>query len=378
MTPGPDTDARIRVALERAANDAQDPHLTGPDGRERRRELVIGDPQAPFEKVLAILDHQHLLGDDGRLRPEVALVSIGDHFDYGRNPEPPPAEVELSGRLLLAWLAAHPPDQVTLIIGNHDLGRVGELVAFDDASFEQARQAARDVRGDHARELSFLREFPALPSSEVARRDFNGFSAAQRELVVRLLRAGRFVAARAHGARTLLCHAGVTQGDVEGLADAASIAAFLNERLVSSVAGWNESEALVVPGLHQPGSADHGEGGGVFYHRPCHPAHARRASFAGPFRRRYDPRGLPPRIVQVIGHIRDNKCRELLGEWAVGREAHDGELRHLTTDGRKLRYATGLPAAVDPAWAQMIFVDGGMNYARVEDYELLDPERLAC
>jgi hypothetical protein len=378
MSSGPDAHRRIRAAVERAADDALQPRLTAPDGRSRRIELVIGDPQAPFEKVLTILDHHHLLGDDGRLRPEVALVSIGDHFDYGRNPEPPAAQVEQSGRLLLAWLAAHPPDQVTLIIGNHDLGRVGELVAFDDAAFEHARQTARDVRGDSAREQRFLHEFPALPSSEIARRDFNGFSAAQREIVVRLLRAGRFLVARAHGTRTLLCHAGVTQDDVDGLADAASIAAFLNERLARSVAGWNEREALVVPGLHQPGNADQGEGGGVFYHRPCHPAQARRASFSGPFRRRYDPRGLPPGIVQVIGHIRDNKCRELLGEWAAGREARDGELRHLVSDGREVRYATGLPNAVDPALAQVIFVDGGMNYARVQDYELLDPHRLAC
>ena len=45
------------------------------------RTLVMGDPQAPFSKLLEVLDrHQALDGD--RLASDVVLVSIGDHFDY--------------------------------------------------------------------------------------------------------------------------------------------------------------------------------------------------------------------------------------------------------------------------------------------------------
>ncbi len=41
----------------------------------------MGDPQAPFAKVLEVLDcHAALDGD--RLAPDVTLISIGDHFDY--------------------------------------------------------------------------------------------------------------------------------------------------------------------------------------------------------------------------------------------------------------------------------------------------------
>ncbi|HVJ17394.1 MAG TPA: metallophosphoesterase, partial [Polyangiaceae bacterium] len=301
MTHSSSMDHRIHVALERAAADATEARLAERDGRMRTRELVMGDPQAPLDKVLAVLDHHQLLGDDGRLRPEIALVSIGDHFDYGGGPGQPVADVERSGRELLAWLAAHPPDQVTLIIGNHDLGRVGELATFDDAKFSRARAAALAVHDDPALEARFLAEFPALPSSEVARRDFNGFSVAQRELVLRLLRTGRFLAARAAGPHTLLCHAGVTVDDVGPSSDAHAIAAALNERVERAVSAWQEGTPLVVPGLHQPGNAEGGEGGGVFYHRPSNPEHARRASMTGPFRRRFDARRLPLGLLQVIG-----------------------------------------------------------------------------
>ena len=45
------------------------------------RTFVMGDPQAPFAKVLEVLDHHHALDDD-KLASDVVLVSIGDHFDY--------------------------------------------------------------------------------------------------------------------------------------------------------------------------------------------------------------------------------------------------------------------------------------------------------
>jgi hypothetical protein len=365
---------RVDKAVEQAEIDAASTSQPAADGRARTLELVMGDPQAPFDKVLAVLDHHGLLGDDGRLSPDVALVSIGDHFDYGGSPEPGLASVERSGRLLLSWLAAHPPDQVALIVGNHDLGRVGELAAFDDEKFARARAAAVKAKDDPELEKEFLEQFPELPSSEVARRDFNGFSVTQRELVARLLRAGRFLAAHARDDKTLLCHAGVTVDDLdaEASADAPSIARWLNDNLQRAVQSWREPAPLVIRGLHHPGNAEQGEGGGIFYHRPCHPAQAGRVRYTGPFRRRYDPRRLPPGVVQVIGHIRDNKCRELLGEWVSGPEARDGELRHLVASGRGVSYAAGSLPELRPGSAAIVFTDGGMNYTKAEAYELLD------
>ena len=46
-----------------------------------RRHVAMGDPQAPFATVLAVLDRHGLLKNDGQLRDDVQLVSMGDHFD---------------------------------------------------------------------------------------------------------------------------------------------------------------------------------------------------------------------------------------------------------------------------------------------------------
>ena len=58
------------------------------------------------------------------------LVSIGDHFDWGERADRPTARK--SGLALLSWLSAHPADQVVVIAGNHDLGRVGELAGVSN------------------------------------------------------------------------------------------------------------------------------------------------------------------------------------------------------------------------------------------------------
>src|SRR5579871_6688002 len=89
-----------------------------PDGRERKKRFAIGDCQAPFEQLAKILDAHRLLSDEGRLDPEVALVSVGDHFDFSGGT---PAAVGDEGRKILRWFAAHPPDQVVILAGNHDL-----------------------------------------------------------------------------------------------------------------------------------------------------------------------------------------------------------------------------------------------------------------
>jgi hypothetical protein len=295
---------------------------------------------------------------------------MGDHFDWGAAAEADQASAD--GLALLAWLASHPPDQVHLVLGNHDLARVGEMSGFDDATFREARALAATAYATHdaAAEAELLRRFPA-PSAEVAARDFASFTVAQRELVIALLRAKRFRLAFALNREVLLTHAGVTTENLAAVetGDAEAIAAALDRRLDEAIAAWMGSP-FAIPGLHEPGSAGHGEGGGILYHRPTsEPITLANAS------RRFDPRKLPRGITQVIGHIGDEKCRALMPAWSVG-EPTDGALRTLLTNGDQVRYATGVhPAAKDEA--RVIFTDGTMRRARAGAYEVLDLDAMS-
>ena len=161
---------RIQKACERAGADAR---ATASDwgaraaiGRSRR--VAIGDPQASLRRFLTILEGHGLLGDDGRLEDEVHLVSLGDHFDWGDREGR--EEAASSGLRILAWLAAHPPDQVTLILGNHDLARMGELAGFDDEGFRLAQAEADGIYRhgvvDSEQERQFLARHPEVPSAE--------------------------------------------------------------------------------------------------------------------------------------------------------------------------------------------------------------------
>jgi calcineurin-like phosphoesterase family protein len=353
----------------------------------RERRLAIGDPQAPLERLLDILDAHGALGDDGRLVPDVHLVSIGDHFDWGGRSEREIAAQ--SGLETLSWLAAHPSDQVTLILGNHDLGRVGEMAAFDDEAFRRAQDAADSIHWalvrDPEAERRFLERHPQLPSAEAAARDFATFRVAQRDRVASLLRARRFCAATASSS-LLLCHAGVTTDDLAAIglaradhADAVAVAGALNAALDAAVDNWSDGVPLSIPFLHQPGNAVRGEGRGIFYQRPSNAdTDARRDHFVGPPRRRFDPRGLPAGLVQAVGHIRDGKCRALLRPWvADGRRRVVGRLRHLHVHGEDVSYRAGLPTRTHRSDATLLFLDGGMNQSAPEAYEMLDVDRVA-
>jgi hypothetical protein len=347
----------------------------------RPRRLAIGDPQGPLPKLLEILDRHEALGDDGRLASTVHLVSIGDHFDWGQ-----PADRERAaadGLAVLAWLAAQPPDQATLVLGNHDLARVGELAGFDDAGYRAARGEAdaayRSGAVDRAAQARFLERHPAFPTAEAAARDISTFSVAQRTLVTSLLRARRFVLALAAAPDLLLCHAGVTLDELLALglppeAPATAIAEALNAALDAACEHWTPGEPLAIPGLHRPGSAAQEEGRGMLFHRPANPEREGEDAklYDGPPRRRFDPRRLPAGLTQAIGHIRDAKCREILGPWADGGAAVDGPLRHLRVAGGAVRYRRGLPEAADARAATLLFLDGGIFWANAAHYELLD------
>lgn len=362
---------RIEEAIHKSVLDAKEPVVAGPDGKARSTHVAIGDAQAPLGTFLAILELHGLLGDHGRLKEDVALVSIGDHFDYGPTGWRRWATEE--GMQLLAWLAAHPADQVTIIFGNHDYARVGELANFDQATYLRAREDADRAYngGDRIAEFqqAFLARWPQFPDSEMIARDFSSFHVRQRGLVAALLRAKRFRLAHAYG-NLLFNHAGVTKGDLDAIGapttGAEAIAAALNRFLDDAVARWQSGPLNLMP-LHRAGNREVGEPRGILAHRPAHPDRGMPEQFEGPPRRRFDPRDLPTGVTQVIGHIRDVKCRELLGEWALPPEAGDGPLTqlHLTKDGPRYTKGTSKDAA-------MIFIDGGMNYAQLQNYELLD------
>jgi hypothetical protein len=273
-----------------------------------------------------------------------------------------------------------------LIAGNHDLARVGELAPFDEETWLRVRAEADAVaRSGGARgpsEEAFLARHPELPSAEVASRDFATFDVVQRDQVRSLLRRSRFRLAHAPKEDLLLTHAGVTIDDLRSAgvkrteADAFVLSAALNEVFDTAVREWLRGDSvkpLELPGLHHPGSAAYGEARGILYHRPANPkAEAQPGLFAGPLQRRFDPRRLPTGLVQAIGHIRDGKCRTLLGPWADGEVAQDGPLRHLCADDETVRYGRGVVARAGQNDAVMLFLDGGLFHADVESYELLD------
>ncbi|MFP2901623.1 transcriptional regulator [Corallococcus sp. 4LFB] len=369
-------DALLKKALARAdAAVAKGPHAVAADGQRRTRHVAMGDPQADFGRVLSILSLHGLLDGDGGLRPDVCLVSVGDHFDWG--PAADRERVARSALRLVAWLASHPADQAVLLLGNHDLGRVGELADFTDATFRAAQvDADRVYAGDDtdaAAERAFLQRWPGLPSAELAARDFSAWTGEQRAWVEHLLRARRFRVAHAAGDSLLVLHAGVTREDLEvvGLesgrwADARAVAEALNGVMDRAVAAW-KGGPLVLPGLHHPGNAKDGEGVGIFYQRPSLAAEDAERVRGTP-RRRFDPRRLPLGLSQVVGHTRDKRVRELVSPGPV----RDGVLRHLVTDGTRVDYAHGPPPVTGPGEAVMVFTDGAMREGRAEDFQLFD------
>src|SRR6185436_2588184 len=154
--------ALVERALERARLDAAEGYRGGARAAPRgTRRFAVGDPQAPLAAFVAILETHGLLGGDGRLAEDVHLVSMGDHFDWGARAER--EAVARSGLELLAWLAAHPAEQVTLILGNHDMGRVGELAGFDDATFRAAQAEADALTEGVGDGNGFRARYPGVP-----------------------------------------------------------------------------------------------------------------------------------------------------------------------------------------------------------------------
>lgn len=347
--------------------------------------VAMGDPQVPLARLLAILGAHGLLEGE-RLRSGEHLLSIGDHVDF--RPDGRTAlEVGREGEAILDWLAAHPPSAVTLLIGNHDISRVMELMPFDDARFAEARHLAPAATRDPEQRAAFLTRFPTIPTPEIVLRDFASFTASQQARVQRLLLSGRFRLAAAvclaNGAPALATHAGIThrelgllgldaERDPTVLADALN--AFLDAAVDRVRSAWMAGERvpLDLAPLHLSGVSGR-EGGGLLYHRPANPDRpGADRSWEGQSRRRFHPRELPLGLVQVAGHTQVAKLRrELVGfdlSQAGGLEA--GDLHRIRWDGREVRYGPPGELTVEPEVAELVLIDvtahhPGLDAARV-------------
>lgn len=360
------SDRRFAAAQARAQEDASRFIAGAADRVPRTHTVAVGDPQASLSQFLRVLDLNGLLGDDGRVRREVGLVSLGDHFDWGRPEDRVVATAD--GTRILAWLAAHPPDQVQIIVGNHDLARVRELSGFSNAKYAEAQARADAGLDDPKLIASFQSKYPTLASPAVISRDYSCFDEQQRALVTRLLLSRRLRLAVAPSRGMLLVHAGVTVQDLEMLRpvpqhDAISIANALNAFLDAQVARWNGEGPLDLSPLDVPGSAANGEARGILVHRPANP---QMTKIDPKERRRYDPRSLPENVIQVIGHINDAKCRKAFGTWVERKPAEPGVLRGLKVTPQ-VKYHLGCDDD-----DRLVFADGAMHQVAPFEYELFD------
>lgn len=344
-----------------------------------RVTFAIGDPQAPFSTFRAILDRHGLLFGD-RLRDDVKLISMGDHFDWGKPHERDHAAKD--AMQLVRWLASHDEEHVVMLAGNHDLARVGELWGISDDEFQRAQTIADRayLAKDAGADAEFRQAFPQFTTAEVVSRDLSTFRSEQRDVVTELLQARRLRMAHVD-AGLLFVHAGVTSTELAVLDapapagdDLEAIARALNAKLDEASA--SARRPLAIDGLHLPGDAN-AEGLGMLYHRPSrgHTDEERRELARPAPRRRFDPLTIPRGVTQVIGHIRDNKCRKLMPDLCDDKPARDGVLRSLVVDDAGARYRHGLQrmqVASGAAAGAMWFTDGGMSSCPVADYEILE------
>jgi len=378
---------RVRLAVERAHDLATRPTRALPPRTEPARWFAVGDPQSSPERFFTFLDRAGALGDDGMLRGDVGLLSIGDHFDYGLDAE----RAARDGLAIVRWLSEHPPSQTVLIAGNHDLCRVGELAFETDESFAKARAIGERVMAlekidpnlPEIAELTaaFHQRFPRIPGPRLAGRDFNGFTTEQRRVVQSLLVQRRFALAATgdvDDTRALFIHAGVGPRELSLLGVAVEpepLARALNawlDRAVDRVAeAWSrgESAALDLEPLHIAGTTGV-EGGGFLYHRPVN---LQRTEVPDPVRpRRFDARALPRDLLQVVGHTAHRKSREELRPWVGARAAaiDNGGIRTLRVTDDGPHYEMGVLPHERGA-ATMIMIDAGMSDPTIDEYPLL-------
>lgn len=375
MAPMPS--ANVLAAAQRAHELAATPSSRPREGHRRRRWLAVGDPQTTPERYFDVIDAAGALGDDGMLLPDFGLVSMGDHFDFGTDV----AVSRAAGPALLAWLAAHAPDQVVILAGNHDIVRVCELAFETDGSWAEARAMAAELGEDRGSLATFHERFPNIPLPALVRRDFAGFEERQRALVQRLLLDGRMqlaVTARCDALASsdlLLVHTAITPRELAGLGldvdapaktIAAALSTLLREAVARVAARWCAGlpAALDLAPVYVAGVSGF-EGGGFLYHRPGDPdadGGGRRDDYAGARPRRFDPRALPRDLAQVVGHDPHPKRAKEMSAWTTdaARAAGDGHLRTLRVHGDAPVYDLGLAPHVGGG-ATLYLTDAGLG-----------------
>ncbi|MDF1664185.1 MAG: metallophosphoesterase [Planctomycetota bacterium] len=351
---------------------------------------AIGDLQCSFSHFLAVLEARGLLTRDRRLHADVKLVTVGDYFDYHDKVNDSVADTCKNGFEILNWLASHDSTQVTILLGNHDIARVQELISMSDERFKSARDMAfaLDSPGSSISVNDFFAEYPEIPNPLIVQRDFSSYGELQRNLLIQLLldkRVQLATAAEWCGRPILLNHAGVTNRElsilgVPELRDPVEIARLLNKALEDGVdrvrEAWRVGDLrpLDLAPLHVSGIASH-EGGGLLYHRPSNPDFYTDSWAYDKLRpRRYLPKSLPKGIIQGVGHTNHKKCRKELGDWVEGaaKERDCFDLRTLiVTEDDRVSYRRGLQEGLPEGGAVLVMLDGAMNDCVPGDYPLL-------
>lgn len=398
--------ARVSLALSLARQRLPMGALAGHRTAEVTRTVAIGDLQASAQRIFEVLAYHDLLDEEGRLRGDVQLLSVGDHFDYGTRQSGLTGQACRDGHDVLSYLAAHHPEQVVLLFGNHDAARVMELAFASDERFDEAAQPAAELVAlratdpdvYRARLASYAARFPELPGPGLVHRDYSAFAATQRTLVQSLLVAGRLrlgaTARLPTGEIVLATHAGLTMREVNLLGvssvSAAELEVALARRLEAAVEevapSWQRGEpaALSLQPLHlacatgREGMPELPEGGGMLYHRPSDPERpgADRQWEAAPGRpRRFHPKTLPAGLLQIAGHTGHPKCVEELARWSESSMLEEPcGRRSLRVRGEDIRYQIGA-CRPDEGEAVLYLIDPSMfranDAASVEIFELM-------
>ncbi|KAI9023364.1 hypothetical protein DFJ74DRAFT_84852 [Hyaloraphidium curvatum] len=371
--------ARVPLARARALDalrGALAPAVTSPV----RRWLAFGDPQAPFQTLAEALDAHGALADTGWLRQDVGVVSIGDHFDFDSPPRDDPAVAAERGRegeAVLAWLAAHPPAQTVMLLGNHDAVRVMEFAGWNDERFRAARAEAYAAKGNPDLEGAFAKRH-AVPNAGMLRRDFFTWTEAQRALVQGLLLRGRYrlsCVIRHQGADFLATHAAVTNRELRLLglpldASATEVSRALEKHLARAVSAaavrWTSGDAqyaLDLSPLHISGTVGE-EAGGLLAHRPSNPNRPKIADRHWEWNestpRRYAPDWLPQGFDQIAGHTGHRTLARELVPWTEGEEAKAGKAHTLYFGSSEPRLVSGLREAKDGS-KRLLLLDVGLH-----------------
>eukprot|EP01079_Euglenida_sp_SAG-EU17-18_P002551 gene2551-527_t len=283
-----------------------------------KRWFAFGDAQGRASSYFAVLDREGLLGVDGFPRPDVGLVSLGDHFDFVTDPA---GRAVAEGGWILRWLAAHDRTQVVILLGNHDMVRVQEYTGVRDDQFRKAQVEALRIPDKKDTEhtgavAAFLQQYPWACTPGYVARDYSSYASSQGRILRHLLLEGRVQLAAAvcvGKSEVLATHAGVTHRELQILklgpaAGPARIAGRLNAWLAQAVdvvrrswSGGGVARPLNLAPVHVAGKAGV-EGGGLLHHRPSLlPLDSWAADPERP--RRFDPlTALPVGLAQLAGH----------------------------------------------------------------------------